>query len=40
MSLEMRNLMESFEAQYEKPKPRPEKDSDTSSSARASHDSR
>jgi hypothetical protein len=39
MSLEMRSLMESFEAQYEQPKPRGKDSSDTTSSARPSQDS-
>jgi hypothetical protein len=38
MSLEMRNLMGSFEAQYDQPKPRGKDSSETAGSARSSQD--
>jgi hypothetical protein len=40
MSLEMRNLMESFEAQYERPKPPVKNSPDTADPARASQEPR
>jgi hypothetical protein len=39
MSLEMRHLMGSFEAQYEQPKPRGKNSADAASAARAPQDS-